>query len=100
MRSKPADSIGVTFVNQLLGRGVLNNVINLTFGVFNFTPDPEVEGEVDPDSVIAARLRMDIPCARQLHANLGDVLAGIDAKVSVPPTPAPVGEGVASGKPH
>lgn len=100
MRDRPSDNIGVTFVNLLLGRGIFNGVVNLTFGVFNFTPDTESK-EVPLDPTIAARLRMDLPCARYLYKSLGELLAGIDKSLSeTPPPAAPTNEGVASGKPH
>lgn len=100
MRSLPADNVGVTFVSLLLGRGVMNGVINLTFGTFNFTPDTEQSNGVDLDAVVSARLRMDIPCARQLHETLGKLLESIDSKENTPALPTPTNEGVASGKPN
>lgn len=98
MRSTPADNIGVTFVNLLLGRGILNNVVNLTFGTFNFTPDTGQENGVDIDPVVSARLRMDVACARQLHQTLGELLESIDSKT--PTMPTPTTDGVATGKPN
>ncbi len=100
MRSIPVDNVGVTFVNLLLGRGVLNGVVNLTFGVLDFTPDMQKPNGVDMDAVIAARLRMDIPCARQLYDTLGKLLDSIDSKEIDPQPPVPTNEGVASGKPN
>ena len=35
---RDSDSVGVTFVNTVIGRGTLNEVINLAFSTFNFTP--------------------------------------------------------------
>ena len=54
------------------------------------------------DPVISARLRMDIPCARQLHQSLGELLDAIDNKSAEAPVPVPTptNEGVASGKPN
>ena len=60
------------FVNQVIGQGILNGVVNVTFGTFGFTPTND--GKIDPDIVISARLRMDIACAQQLHAALGSIL--------------------------
>ena len=102
MRSQAADTVGVTFVNLLLGRGILNQVINLTVGVLNFTPDTEQDNGIDMDPVVAARLRMDVPCARQLYKTLGELLDSIDKKEAdgPGPLPAPTNEGVASGKPN
>lgn len=72
---KAVDEVGVTFVNAVLGRGIMNGVVNLTLGVFQFTPD---EDKVDPDLVVAARLRMDAVCAQQLYEALGSLLVSID----------------------
>jgi hypothetical protein len=74
---KSIDNVGVTFINTVLGRGVMNGVINLTLGVLQFTPDDKGEA-IDPDIGVAARLRMDVVCARQLHEALGDLLVLID----------------------
>ncbi len=74
---KSVDSVGVTFVNTVLGRGVLNGVVNLSFGVLQFTPS-ETDSKVDPDLVVASRLRMDKNCAKQLYETLGDLLVLID----------------------
>ena len=60
------------FVNQVVGQGILNGVVNLTLGTFNFSPT--ADGTIDPDLAITARLRMDIVCAQQLHAVLGNIL--------------------------
>jgi hypothetical protein len=99
MRTPSADNVGVTFVNMLVGRGTMNGVVNLTFATFNFTPN-DAENKVEQDSVISARLRMDIPCARQLHKVLGDLLDNIDNAAMESAPPAPTSEGVASGKPN
>lgn len=64
--------VPVTFCNQVVGSGVLNGVCNLTMAVARFTPN---EGKVAPDLVIASRLRLDLFCAQQLHAELGRILA-------------------------
>jgi len=70
---KTNDSVGVTFVNVVVGSGTFNNVINLTLGVCLFTPDAE-NGRVDDDIVVASRLRMDPLCARQLRDTLNRIL--------------------------
>ena len=64
--------VSVVFVNQLAGVGILNGVVNLSFAVANFMP--RQGGNVDPDLVIATRLRMDMWCARQLYEQLGKLL--------------------------
>ena len=93
------DKVGVTFVNAVLGRGVMNNVVNLTLGVLQFTPD---EKEVNPDLAVAARLRMDIPCAKQLYDALGSLLTSIEqAKLEGKPVGANgVDHAVDAGKPN
>lgn len=72
---KPVDNVGVTFINTVLGRGVMNGVVNLTFGVLQFTP---TDDKIEPDLAVAARLRMDLTCAKQLHETLGDLLEAIE----------------------
>lgn len=61
-----------TFVNQVVGAGHLNSVVNITFATANFTPNND--GKVDPDLVISARLRMDLFCAQDLYDQLGRIL--------------------------
>jgi len=77
---KSQDNVNVTFVNTIVGRGSLNNVINLTFGTFNWTPTTNEEGVpiVDPDPVVSARLRMDIVCAKQLRDIMNDLIDTIE----------------------
>lgn len=65
--------VKVDFVNQLVGAGHLNGVVNLTFATANFMP--QADGKIDPDLVISARLRMDLFCAEQLAAQLGSIIA-------------------------
>lgn len=60
------------FVNQIVGSGHLNAVVNLTFATANFTPNDK--GSVDPDLVITSRLRMDLFCAEQLYEQLGLII--------------------------
>ena len=79
MNDKP-DSLPVTdpyrtpttFVNQVVGSGHLNGVVNITFATAQFTPN--ADGKVDPDLVISARLRMDLFCAQQLYEQLGKII--------------------------
>lgn len=59
------------WVNQLVGSGHLNGVVNLTFATAQFTP---VDGVVQPDLVITARTRMDLFCAQQLYERLGAII--------------------------
>ena len=93
---KSSDSVGITFVNALVGRGALNGVVNLTFGTFQFTP---VENGIDNDLVISARLRMDLTCARNLHKSLGDFLAQLDSpQPIIPAAPAEASEEQPAGK--
>ena len=85
------DEVGVTFVNTVIGRGILNGVINLSFGVFNFTPTDD--GKVDVDPAVACRLRMDKVCATQLRDVMNDLLAiiekaEVDAAMGVSEKPA------------
>lgn len=74
MRSE--DKVGVDFVNTVIGRGVLNGVINLSFSTFNFTPNDE--GQVDLDPAVTVRLRMDRVCALQLRDVMNDLLTSIE----------------------
>jgi len=77
---KNQDNIGVVFVNTIVGRGSLNNVVNLTFGTFNWTPTTNESGlpVVDPDPVVSARLRMDLVCAKQLRDVMNDLIDSIE----------------------
>jgi len=81
-------NVPVTFVNQVVARGVLNGIVNVTLAVAQFTPTPE--GKVDPDLVIASRLRMDLFCAVQLRDALDALIKG-----SVAPDKEPI-----ESKPH
>lgn len=95
---------GVTFVNTLMGRGVMNGVINLQFGVCNFSITEESE-EIDLDIVPACRLRMDVPCAKylrdQLIALLDQIEKGPVPEASLPGEEKPsVAPASAKGKPN
>jgi len=75
---KDQDKVGVVFVNTVVGRGLLNNVANLTFSTYNFSP---AEDGIEADPVISCRLRMDIQCLRQLHESTGELLATLENKI-------------------
>lgn len=64
--SKSQDPTGITFVNYVIGRGIVHNVINLTFGAYNFSPN-DTDTTIELDPVIACRLRMDRSCFSQLR---------------------------------
>lgn len=74
---KSIDNVGVTFVNVVMGRGVLNGVVNVQFGSYQFTPSEDGKF-VEPDLVLSSRLRMDRVCAQQLHEALGSLLEIIE----------------------
>lgn len=82
---KNSDNVGVTFVNAVVSRGILNNVINLSFSTYNFTPADEA---VDPDPTISCRLRMDKVCAYQLRQVLNDLISLIEEKEKEEAAPA------------
>lgn len=65
-------NVSITYINQVVGCGHLNGVANITLAVARFTPN--ASGKVDPDLVIASRLRMDMPCLAQLHEQIGQIL--------------------------
>ena len=71
------DTVGVTFVNLVAGRGTFNGVVNLSFATLNFTPNTET-GEIESDPVISCRLRMDLVCAKQLLTALQDLVKSIE----------------------
>ena len=73
---KSSDNVGVTFVNAVVGRGVLNGVINVQLGVLTFEADDA--GKISNELVTACRLRMDSTCAEQLRDHLNAVLALIE----------------------
>lgn len=72
------NNVPVTFVNQVIGSGHLNSVINITLGTARFSPK---SGEIDVDMIVSSRLRMDLVCAQQLYDNLGELIK--KASVSV-----------------
>ncbi len=64
--------VPIIWVNQVVGAGHLNGVINVTFAAAMFTP---TKNGIEPDLVITSRLRMDMFCAEQLYAQLGEIIA-------------------------
>lgn len=73
---KDQDKVGITFVNTLIGRGILNGVANLSFAAFNFTPTDE--GKIEPDPVVVCRLRMDKVCLYQMQKALNELVEQIE----------------------
>ena len=65
--------VQTVFVNEVIGSGHLNGVVNLTFATYLFTPASD--GKIDPDRVISSRLRLDGYCLHQLYAVLGGIIA-------------------------
>mgnify|MGYP001562624170 CR=1 FL=1 len=65
--------VGVTFVNQVIGIGHANGVVNVAFATALFSVGPD--GKVVPDLVVSSRLRMDLWCVQQLHDQLARILA-------------------------
>lgn len=84
---KSTDNVGITFVNRVLNRGILNGVFNITLAAHNLEPDEKGE-KIDLATVIVARLRMDLACAREIRDTIDEFLKSLDA----PPVP---GNGVA-----
>lgn len=60
------------FINQVVGSGHLNGVVNVTFATAQFTPNDD--GKIDPDLVITVRLRMDLFCTQTLYESLGKII--------------------------
>lgn len=73
--------VPVVFVNELIGAGFLNGVVNLTFATAQFTP--LTDGSVEVDPVVSSRLRMDLVVAQHVHEQLGRILKD----QTVPATP-------------
>lgn len=73
---KTIDQTGVTFVNQVLGRGVLNGVVNVQLGTWLFSG--KEDGSVDPELAVSCRLRMDVVCAKALRDNLTELLLAVE----------------------
>lgn len=85
----------VDFVTTLVGAGELNGVVNITFGTLLLTPTVE---KTEPDLAISCRLRMPVPCARELR----DALNRMFEETPVSPEAALNGAGMipASEKPN
>lgn len=80
---KEMDKVGVTFVNALSARGIMNGIVNLSFETYNFTPTEE--GTVEADPVVSCRLRMDKLCLYQTRQALNDLIDLIEkAENAVP----------------
>lgn len=62
------------FVNELVGIGILNGVVNLTFATFQFTPKGGNE-KPEVDRTISVRLRCDLVCLEQIVADLQKFIA-------------------------
>lgn len=74
---KSQDNVEIIFANTVIGRGVLNNVVNLSLAAFNFTPSDDGT-KVDADPVIVCKLRMDKVCAKQLRDVMNDLIKLIE----------------------
>ncbi len=61
----------VIFVNTMTVSGFLNGNINLSFTTARFTAE---DGKVNVDEYPSAYLRMDLACAQQVHAALGQII--------------------------
>ena len=70
------DSVGVTFVNMVMGRGIYNNVVNIQFGTYLFDVD-ESSQQVSGELTVSCRLRMDKQCLEQLRDCLNELLTAI-----------------------
>ena len=84
---KSLDQVGITFVNSVLGRGVLNKVVNVQLGVIPWDVVQNEDGSlgISQEPVVACRLRMDFTCAVQLCDALTDLIKSV-----TPPAPPPV----------
>jgi hypothetical protein len=96
---KSQDNVEIVFCNTVVGRGVLNNVVNLSFSAFNFTPSDDGQ-RVDVDPVIVCKLRMDKVCAKQLRDVMNDLIKLIEESEQDAAMGAkePVTEGVIKAK--
>lgn len=75
---KSIDSVGITFANLVLASGIMNGVVNVTLGAYEFNPDDKNE-KVDPSPSIVSRLRMDVAGAKALRDNLTELLNSVEA---------------------
>lgn len=67
----------VTFVNGVLGGGILNGVVNLQLGVCLFDHVDD-KGQVLANLTPAAYLRMDLLCAQTVRDYLNDILTKVE----------------------
>lgn len=88
---KSTDNVGITFANVVISRGILDHVVNVTLGAFQFTPTNE--GKIDNDLVVTSRLRLSKGCAKQLRDCLDDLLTAVDKAEAVPVGIASNGDG-------
>ena len=86
--------VQTVFVNQVVGAGQWNAVVNITLATAQFTPN--AGDTVDVDLVIASRLRMDLYCAQQLHEALGKQISAAIAAATGLPANAPQANGEAT----
>lgn len=73
LKIKDPDNVPVVFINDVVGIGFLNGVLNITMATARFTPE-EIGGTIPVDFAIASRLRMDLHCAQQLRDMLSDII--------------------------
>lgn len=73
LKIKDTNNVPVIFINDVVGIGFLNGVLNITMATARFTPE-EVGGAVPVDLIIASRLRLDLRCAQQLRDMLSDII--------------------------
>lgn len=89
------DHVGITFVNTVIGAGVLNGVVNMQLGAFAF----EATGDkVEAAPKVAARLRMDVLCARRMRDELDRILGAIAVAEAHAQAPAQTPEPDASAQ--
>jgi hypothetical protein len=70
---KETENIPITFVNEVAGWVFLNGVVQVALVSAMWTPT-EMGVDAPVDLRLACRLRMDLQCAQNLHAALGQVI--------------------------
>ena len=96
---KSSDQVGITFVNAVVGRGILHGIINIQLGSLNF--DADEKGKVSNDLSVACRLRMDVKCAEDLRDSLDALLKLVDeAKAKGAPIVGNGADHTVEGKPN
>ena len=70
-------NVPVVFFDQVLASGQFAGVVNVTLGVARFTPI--ADGKIDPDVIVAGRLRMNMVAAMQMRSELDRVIALAEA---------------------